>query len=146
MPRNKTGGKNAKRQGNKHVNASNNQEEEEIVEPTEDQFIGIVTKINDLCHYDIELNDANKTQGFARLPGSNKRLGKRIKIGSVILFSPWFPLKEETKSKVKVKGDLLHLYSDAHSQLMIRHGIVDNPERVLDGNYEGGDDILIDLI
>ena len=142
MPRNKTGGKNAKRQGNKHVNAATNQEEE-LVEPTEDQFIAIVTKVNDLCHYDVELNDVDKTLGFARLPGSNKRLGKRIKIGSVVLFSPWFPLyKEETKSKGKVKGDLLHLYSDAHSQLMIRHGIVDNP----DNGADGDGDILIDLI
>lgn len=115
MPKNRFGGKNAKKMANKrvedHVHA--------MTLPEEDgHFYARVTKRCGDGRFMVEYqNDlGNKVEGIARVPGSLRRLTRSIREGSIIIYQEWGLSSNDNK------GSVLHLCSDFEAQLLEQSG------------------------
>lgn len=139
MPRNRFGGKNAKKMGNKHTNAQENESFKLLLPEEEDQFFAVVTKRCGDGRFTVEYMDNDKkTEGMGKVPGSMRKITRNIKEGSVVVFQVW-GLSESSN-----KGSILHVYSEYETNIFkdrgYLYGLIDEvtaPNDIaVDGNVE----------
>lgn len=114
MPKNRFGGKNAKKMGNKHL--SEYADNRLVLPECDDQYVARVTKRCGDGRFTVEFIDESngKVEAIARVPGSLRRNSRNIRDGSYILYQRWGFSDNDNK------GSILHLYSD-HEIVMLNH-------------------------
>ena len=115
MPRNKFGGKNAKKLANKKVEVAGSRQ---FIVPDEDSRVGIVTKRCGDGRFRIDYMDDEGTlqTGVGRVPGSSRRMTRNIRDGDFVLFQQW------GLSANDEKGSILHLYTENDIPLLKEQG------------------------
>jgi translation initiation factor IF-1 len=114
MPKNRFGGKNAKKMGNKHV--SDYADNRLVLPECDDQYVARVTKRCGDGRFLVEFMDESKgkVEAIARIPGSLRRSSRNVRDGSYVLYQKWGLNDNDNK------GSILHLYSD-HEIIMLNH-------------------------
>jgi len=119
MPKNKFGGKNAKKMGNKHV--SDYDDNRLVLPECDDQYVARVTKRCGDGRFHVEFMDdlQVKTEAVARIPGSLRRNSRNVRDGSYVLYQRWGFSENDNK------GSILHLYTDQEVIMLTHSGALE---------------------
>lgn len=116
MPRNRFGGKHAKKMGNKHVNAAQ-EGTTRLTLPEEDQCLGRVSKKCGDGRFFVDYFDGTeKLEGLARMPGSMRKMTRLVAEGTYVIFQSW--------GMNDRKGSILHVYSEHEVHTLTASGLL----------------------
>lgn len=121
MPKNRFGGKNAKKMANKKTNVEGTVSSRTLPIPeSEDQYFAKVTKRCGDGRFTVEyLDDRGRIcEGMARVPGSMRRITRNVRDGSIIIFQSWNISQNDNK------GSILHHYSDQEVVVLMQSGAI----------------------
>ena len=137
MPKNRFGGKNAKKMANKRTEGYGGETSRLVVPEHEDEYIGRVTKRCGDGRFVVDyVGDNGKTEGVAKVPGSLRKITRTVREGSYVLFQRW------GFSDADKKGSILHLYSEQEVLLLTHSGALGGIEEM----KEKEETVLIDSV
>ena len=132
MPKNRYGGKGAKKMANKYT--EDNSHNRFVLPESEDQFIGRITKRCGDGRFLVEYVDENgRAESMARIPGSMRRITRNVRDGCYVLFQRWGISENDNK------GSILHLYLDQETVMLRNAGALNG----IDGQQDETDSVLL---
>ena len=139
MPKNRFGGKHAKKGANKKMNDGGFVKSLPLPEEAGTYFAKITKRCGD-GRFQVEyLDDHNNLQeGLAVMPGSMRRITRNVREGSFVIFQGW------GFSENDPKGSILHLYSDQEvvvlSQSGALQGLLTEGSNLINVDLDRGDE------
>lgn len=122
MPRNRFGGKNAKKMANKKTGDSGASSSHSITLPDheDDTFAAIVSKRCGDGRFLVDYMDQQGTliNALARVPGSMMKVTRNIRDGSFVLYQRWGFSERDNK------GSILCIYSEADVSILKKQGFL----------------------
>lgn len=133
MPKNRFGGKNAKKMANKKIQGEEASSKVIVLPEEEGQYFAKVTKRQGDGRFLVDyVDDSRKIQeGMARVPGSSRRITRNIRDGSIILYQLWGLSENDNK------GSVLHHYTDQEVTILSRNGFLKELLSSSEDGFEG---------
>lgn len=139
MPKNRFGGKNAKKMANKKTGDTDGMTNvKSLPLPEEDgQYFAKVTKRCGDGRFIVDYIDERNVvhEGMARVPGSLRKLTRNVRDGSIVIFQAWGLSENDNK------GSILHLYSDQEVIILTKSDalsglVTENQNQLMDDDTE----------